>query len=205
MVKKHSFKTDFGPFGQNLGLKRFFHGFYLCYMLDIVASYHCMQFQGNLMKQTWENTKNLVLGLILVHLAQIWAIKICFSKIWLCQSLAIMISYHHGQYQKKLITQSLENLVTDGRIDGQEEGSDFIGCSRTNVERPTIKNRLFKKYLKRGKLWVTFCLWLRFLHFSEEIWFKIIILLVHKVGKIETFWANFDPHFSNIWTAWGGK
>ena len=26
-------------------------------MLDIVASYHCMQFQGKLMNQTWENDK----------------------------------------------------------------------------------------------------------------------------------------------------
>ena len=30
-------------------------GFYLYYMLDIVASYHCMQFQGKLMIQTQEN------------------------------------------------------------------------------------------------------------------------------------------------------
>ena len=26
-------------------------------MLDIVASYHCMQFQGKLMNQTWEKGK----------------------------------------------------------------------------------------------------------------------------------------------------
>ena len=26
-------------------------------MLDIVAIYHCMQFQGKLMNQTWENGK----------------------------------------------------------------------------------------------------------------------------------------------------
>ena len=38
------------------GLKFFFfHGFYRYYMLDILASYHCMQFQGKLMNQTWEN------------------------------------------------------------------------------------------------------------------------------------------------------
>ena len=38
-------------------------------------------------------------------LGQIWA-KIFFSEIWLRQSLNIMISYHHVQYQKKLIIQS---------------------------------------------------------------------------------------------------
>ena len=31
-------------------------------MLDIVASYHCMQFQGKLMKQTWENRKKPSFG-----------------------------------------------------------------------------------------------------------------------------------------------
>ena len=44
---------------------------------------------------------------------------IFFSKIYLCQSLNIMVSYHHMQYQKKLIVQSWANLVTDGRTDRQ--------------------------------------------------------------------------------------
>ena len=53
--------------------KFFFHGFYLYYMLDFVASYHCMQLQGRLMNQTRENEekkKTLVLGPILAPLAQ---------------------------------------------------------------------------------------------------------------------------------------
>ena len=33
-------------------------------MLEIVASYDCMQFQGKLMIQTQENGENLILGLI---------------------------------------------------------------------------------------------------------------------------------------------
>ena len=52
---KPSFKTNFGPFGPNLGPKNIFHQFYLYYMLEIAASYHCMQFQGKSMNQTWEN------------------------------------------------------------------------------------------------------------------------------------------------------
>ena len=69
MAKKNSFGTDFCP----LGPKSFLHGFYLFYMLDIVASYHCMQLQGKLMNQTWENGKKpLVLEPISAHLAQIW-------------------------------------------------------------------------------------------------------------------------------------
>ena len=50
--KKLSFRPDCGPFGSNLGPKKMFYGFYLNYMLDIVASYHCMQFQERLMTQT---------------------------------------------------------------------------------------------------------------------------------------------------------
>ena len=31
-------------------------------MLDIVASYYCMQFQGKLMNQTWENGEKTSFG-----------------------------------------------------------------------------------------------------------------------------------------------
>ena len=62
--KKTSFRTDFGPFGPNLDLK-IFHKFYLDYVVGIIASYHCMYFQEELMNQTWENGKNLVSGSIL--------------------------------------------------------------------------------------------------------------------------------------------
>ena len=55
--KKSSFEPNFGPFGPNLDPKIFFRGFYLNWMLDIIASYHCMQLQGKLMNKTWENKK----------------------------------------------------------------------------------------------------------------------------------------------------
>ena len=45
------------------------------------------------------------LGLVLAHLAQIWAANF-FSKIWLRQSLDVIVSCHHAQYQKKLMSQS---------------------------------------------------------------------------------------------------
>ena len=44
---------------------KIFCGRYLYYMLEIVASYHCMLFQEKLMNQTWKNGKKLILGLIL--------------------------------------------------------------------------------------------------------------------------------------------
>ena len=78
--RKPSFGTDFGHCGPNLGPKKNFHEFFLYYILDIVASYHYMQFQGRIMNQTWENAKNPVLGPILAHLVQIWVTNFFFQK-----------------------------------------------------------------------------------------------------------------------------
>ena len=57
------------------------------------------------MIQNQKMVKNLILGLIYPRSAQIRAAKsfffFFFSKIWLRQSLDIMVSYHHVQYKKK--------------------------------------------------------------------------------------------------------
>ena len=50
MAKTLVSSPTFGP-------QKFCREFYLCYMFDIVPSYHCMQFQGKLMNHTWENGK----------------------------------------------------------------------------------------------------------------------------------------------------
>ena len=55
------------------------------------------------------------------------------KKIWLHQSLDIIVIYRHVQHQKKLIFQSYENLVTDGQIDGQAD-------RRTRVIHKTLSN-----------------------------------------------------------------
>ena len=70
MAKNLVLSTILDPFGQNLGPKKFFCEFYLHQKLEIVASYHYMQFQGKLMNQTRENDKNLVFGTILAPLTQ---------------------------------------------------------------------------------------------------------------------------------------
>ena len=49
-------------------------------MLDIVASYPCMQFQGKLINQTWENNKKPSFGPDLSYLAQIWATIFFFQN-----------------------------------------------------------------------------------------------------------------------------
>ena len=68
---------------------------------------------------------------------QIRATNFCFQN----KNLALpvtrnQVSYHHVQYQKKIMIQSCENLVTVGRMGGQTDESDFIGRCPTNVDRP---------------------------------------------------------------------
>ena len=55
--EKPNFGPDFGPFGPNLGPKNIFRGFYLCQMLDIVASSYHIQLQEKHIIQTQENSK----------------------------------------------------------------------------------------------------------------------------------------------------
>ena len=100
------------------------------------------------MNQTWENDKKSSFGPNFGPFGPNLGRQIFFSKILLCQSLDVIVSYHHVQYQKKLIIQSWENLLTDGQTDGWTDGqtdrqtdgqtdeSDFIGRCLTNVEHP---------------------------------------------------------------------
>ena len=70
--KKTNFGPDFGPFGP----PNFFCRSYLNLLLDVVPTYHPMQFEGKTKNQTWENKrKKLILDPILTSLTQIWAQK----------------------------------------------------------------------------------------------------------------------------------
>ena len=76
-------------------------------MLDIATSYHRVQFQGKRMIQTQENGEKSHFGPDLGPLGPNSAAIFSFLiKIWLRQSLDIMVSYHDIQYQKKLMIQS---------------------------------------------------------------------------------------------------
>ena len=129
-------------------------------MLRIVASYHCMQFQGKLKNQTWENSKKPKPSL--PKFGPNSDHQNFFSKIWLIrQSLDNMVSYHHVQCQKKLMIQSWEILVTNTRTnlwtDGLRDKSNFIGRCPTNVFDNYNKNKNWRLcgnseyYWKRGK------------------------------------------------------
>ena len=49
-------------------------------MLDIVSNFDCMQFQGKLIYQTWENDKKPSFGSDFAPLAQILAVNFVFQK-----------------------------------------------------------------------------------------------------------------------------
>ena len=63
------------------------------------------------MKQTWENRKKLVWVLILAQLVKILVTNFFFQKSGsISHSLDIMVSYHHVENQKKLMTQHSSSL-----------------------------------------------------------------------------------------------
>ena len=100
-------KTSFGP---KFGPQNFFYGFYFYYMLDIVASYHCLQFQGKLKNQTWENGKKTTW-----FQDWFWPLRPKFGPqnffhgLYLYCMFDIVSSYHCMQLQEKLMNQTWEN------------------------------------------------------------------------------------------------
>ena len=67
----------------------------------------------------------------------------------------------------------------------------------------TVKSRLFKKYFKQRKMWAQFCLSLGWLHISGKKKKKencnSVGVGAQNIGKVISFWPNFDPNFTNIW------
>ena len=92
-----------------LGPQRFFCGFSFYQTLDIVASYHCMQFQVTITNQTsekWQKTK---------FRTRFWLVwpkfepQNFFCGFYLHQMSDIAASYHCMQFQRKLMIQNQEN------------------------------------------------------------------------------------------------
>ena len=70
--------------------------------------------------------KNLVSGPTLAQIQAANFFFFFFSKLSLCQSLDSIASYHHVQYQKKLMIQSWENLAMDVQTNQQRDESIII-------------------------------------------------------------------------------
>ena len=112
-------------------------------MLDIVASYHCIQLQGKLMIQTQENGTKTHFGCDLGPLGPNLGCPFSPSKIWHHQSLDIMVSYQQ-------LIQSWENLVMDGQMDRETDRPmrDYMGLCLTNIEHPkTHKHTKIQKII----------------------------------------------------------
>ena len=71
-------------------------------MLDIFASYHRIQFWGNLIAQTLKNGKKTHFR---PDLDQIWVAELFFTKL----VVDIVPSYHPMQFKGKLMNQTWEN------------------------------------------------------------------------------------------------
>ena len=110
------------------------------------------------MNQTWENNKKPSFGADFCPFRPNLGHQFFFfSKIWLHQSVDIMVSYHHVQYQKKLMIQSWENLVTDRQTDRPNE-SDFIRhCPMSKKVTKDISLKLILTILKCYTNWALIC------------------------------------------------
>ena len=65
----------------------------------------------------------------------------------------------------------------------------------------TVKSRLFKKQLKRRKLWARFCSTLDWLNIREKNIienYNSVGAGAHKVEKVVSFWPNFDPNLEIV-------
>ena len=130
------------------------------------------------MIQTKENGQNVHFGPDLGPLGPSSSCQFFPPKIWLCQSIDIMVSYHHVPYQKKLMTQSWENLVTDEWTDRQIDESDFLIKLISNLSilwmlklLPLLNNFKWLKLLKKG--FIDFIAWFHI--FQHTLWKPIAV------------------------------
>ena len=112
--KKPGFRPDFGPLDSHLGSKIFFVDF-----TSILDVRHCCKLslyatsrktnEQNLRK--WQKPN---FGPVFDLFSSNWGCQFLKKKIWLRQSLDIMASYHHVQYQERTNNLILRNWLTDG-------------------------------------------------------------------------------------------
>ena len=132
MTKKPSFWTNFGPFRPNFG-PQIFLWILPVLDVDIIASNHCMQFQGKLKNQNMRKWKKK---------NQFW------TRFWPngpnsdCQKIfyfqkSDLVSHQISQsafvmYNIRKINDPIFRKVSDGQLtDGQtDDESDFIGSYR---------------------------------------------------------------------------
>ena len=85
-------------------------------MLDLVASYCRIQFQGKPRIQARENAKNFHFGHDLVHWAQIRAANFFFKN------LALSVTTYHGQLSSCTISEKMNDSPLRKFSGGQADG-----------------------------------------------------------------------------------
>ena len=129
------FGVRFWPVWPKFGPPKFFS-----WVLPLLHVSHCRKLSSYaISKKTYDpNSRKWRKTLFWTRWIQICAANF-FSRIWLRQSLDIMVSYHHVEYQKKTNDPMLRKF-SDGRAHGQMDRqmnkSDFIGGCTTNAECP---------------------------------------------------------------------
>ena len=126
-------------------------------MLDIVASCHCMQFQGKLTNQTRGNGKKPSFRPDFGPFGPNVGGQFFF---FFFKNLASIVTRYHGRLSSCTISEKTNDLIlrrlsngrTDGRTDRRTDGrtvrrtdgptdvSDLVGHGTTNVERPKSKS-----------------------------------------------------------------
>ena len=162
--KKANFRFDFGPFSPNLG-SHFFsffgwggEGGYLYQMLDIAASYHCMQYQRKRIIQTQDigekthfehnfgtlrpkSGRDKVFQHFLSHFIK--RAKILLNWFFFFKNLALAVTWYHGQLSSCTISEKTNDSIlrkfSDGRTDGRTDESFHRTLS--NAERPKWKKK----------------------------------------------------------------
>ena len=90
-------------------------------MLEIVASYHCMQFEEKPMIQTQENDKKPHSGPNLGQLNQIWTAIFFF---FFFKNMASLFTRYQGQLSSYAMSEKTNGPIlrkfSDGRIDRQD-------------------------------------------------------------------------------------
>ena len=104
---------------------KIFCRFYLKQMLEIVASYHCMQFQQKLMIQTQENGGKLHFE---PDLGPLGLVKFALRIYFFFGNLASSVTRYHGQLSSCTISEKTNDPIlrklSDGRTDGQTDGRE---------------------------------------------------------------------------------
>ena len=112
-------------------------------MLDTVASYYRIRFQGKLINQTWEKGKKINFGPDFDPLGQNSG-----HQFFSLKNLASSVTRYHGHLSSFTILEKTNDPIlrkisdeggrTDEETDEQTNKSDFIGRSPTNVDHPKI-------------------------------------------------------------------